>query len=467
MAVSGYFIRRTVAQNESGVASSVAGLASLSLADGQVVATTGYYSGGDGGANTYIYHGTGRPTADGGFYINGPGPDDYFEAINKTEINVRQFGARGDGSDDQSYIQSAINTAIQEKQCSVYFPAGTYDLNTPVNINFDTPQPVRLFGSGNATPTSNAAGGTIITGGNGIESCFILMKTDLTTFGTFGFECEHISFEGSGQGVSGPLSAIKNKIGGAPARPFVVKNCNFRAFDKAIFSDITESGLTTGICQVSITECNLYSNNYALYATGPAAIMDLLFYGNVSEQGGKIGGDSGSYQGGVKITDNLLEGQSDAIHINGGLAHVEITRNYFETNSGYLYKGTFGNGNSTLYGHDNYILSSTGATVEATNCYVDIQDELSRVGCYFRGQTVSGASKLKNRGLFTGRTGTQSSVMTWDSTSIDLANGSFDDLTNVERISGTDLFQLHTVISRRKASTTNYRTFKQPVLTLT
>lgn len=96
MAVSGYFIRRTVAQNESGVASSVAGLASLSLADGQVVATTGYYSGGDGGANTYIYHGTGRPTADGGFYINGPGPDDYFEAINKTEINVRQFGARGD-----------------------------------------------------------------------------------------------------------------------------------------------------------------------------------------------------------------------------------------------------------------------------------------------------------------------------------------------------------------------------------
>lgn len=126
MAVSGYFIRRTVAQNASGVASSVAGLASLSLADGQVVVTTGYYSAGDGGGNVYTYNGSGRPTADGGFYINGPGLDDYFEAVDKTVVNLRQFGCVGDGvTDETGLIRAAFDVAVANS-IPVFVPVGEF-----------------------------------------------------------------------------------------------------------------------------------------------------------------------------------------------------------------------------------------------------------------------------------------------------------------------------------------------------
>ncbi|NCX91504.1 MAG: iron ABC transporter permease, partial [Rhodobacteraceae bacterium] len=50
------------------------------------------------------------------------------------------------------------------------------------------------------------------------------------------------------------VSAIKNKLGGAPARPFIIRNCNFTGFQKAIISDI-KTGTTnnTGVCQVDIS----------------------------------------------------------------------------------------------------------------------------------------------------------------------------------------------------------------------
>ena len=69
-----------------------------------VIGTHGYHAMGDGGQNSYIYRETGRSNAteDGGFYIFGTGVDDYFEALDKSVIRAKQFGARVDGVTDDS-----------------------------------------------------------------------------------------------------------------------------------------------------------------------------------------------------------------------------------------------------------------------------------------------------------------------------------------------------------------------------
>ena len=50
-------------------------------------------------------------------------------------INVKAFGAKGDGiTDDTIAVQNAINTA-QQKNKTVHFPKGTYLCNIEINLS--------------------------------------------------------------------------------------------------------------------------------------------------------------------------------------------------------------------------------------------------------------------------------------------------------------------------------------------
>jgi regulator of RNase E activity RraB len=101
-------------------------VAATTHVDGDLVKTLGYYVAGDGGGNSYIYHAAGRPTADGGFYIDGPGADDYFEAVDKTIANIRQFGAQtfaeNNASDAGPPIGNACAAAMAHNG-SVFIPS--------------------------------------------------------------------------------------------------------------------------------------------------------------------------------------------------------------------------------------------------------------------------------------------------------------------------------------------------------
>jgi len=197
-------------------------------------------------------------------------------------VSVKDFGALGNGTDDQPAISAAISHIFSHDQSTLYFPSGTYHLATPVVIDFERSNGLHLTGDAMAGFSTTRPGGARITGAAGMESMFIF-KSNFAIGGSYSFRCTNIDFLGD----SGPLTALKNKVGGGPARLFVVKNCNFVGFDKAIVSDITgTSGLTTGIAQVVIRENSFSANGKALFGTGGlGSIMNLVFCDNVAENG--------------------------------------------------------------------------------------------------------------------------------------------------------------------------------------
>ena len=95
--------------------------------------TSGYYAAGDGGGNRFYWDGTSGATDNGGTvikptFVSGAGR---WLAIDAYTINVRQFGAKGNGSTDgTTAIQAAINAAYGK---TLYIPSGQYYLNTVTN----------------------------------------------------------------------------------------------------------------------------------------------------------------------------------------------------------------------------------------------------------------------------------------------------------------------------------------------
>lgn len=127
--------------------STVSALGSLAAQrDGQVIELLGYYTAGDGGGQTLVYHSTGRPTADDGFYFDGPGADDYFEAVDQSEANLLRFGCYNDGTNGATTTaraQAAIDTGV-----AVRAPSGTYGITEQLTISTNGQ---RFYGDGGAT----------------------------------------------------------------------------------------------------------------------------------------------------------------------------------------------------------------------------------------------------------------------------------------------------------------------------
>lgn len=134
--------------------------------------TVGYATAGVG-AGTYIYHRTGRPTADGGFYHNGPQADDYYELVDKREANSLQFGATCDSgnTDDIVPLQACVD-AGNLHDVPIHFQSrqnGDYDISAP------------LFVTGTTSKTSAAGFYTAQVRGDGVGSSALTKITPTFT----------------------------------------------------------------------------------------------------------------------------------------------------------------------------------------------------------------------------------------------------------------------------------------------
>lgn len=122
----------------------------------QVVRVLGYFAAYDCGEPwEMIYHSTGRPTPDGGFYINGPKADDYWEAIDKSVANVKRFGATGDGAtNDHAALQAAVNAMVAGTSSEVVLAAGNYVIAEPITFTpTDSSHQFRMRGIGHFNDT--------------------------------------------------------------------------------------------------------------------------------------------------------------------------------------------------------------------------------------------------------------------------------------------------------------------------
>lgn len=93
-------------------------------------------------------------------------------------LNVKDFGAKGDGStDDTAAIQAAIDYAVAAGRRSVYFPAGTYIVTSPLHAQVETGTTT----VGGATRSKYAYGMGLTLRGEQVGKT-VLRKTGQTTY---------------------------------------------------------------------------------------------------------------------------------------------------------------------------------------------------------------------------------------------------------------------------------------------
>lgn len=147
--------------------SSVAAMsAQTGMADGALAITYGYYANGDGGHGQYRYDASSVAAVNGGTVINAASGIGRWILLGDSIINVRQFGAKGDGStDDTSAIQAAIDyaaTIIQNiipskvdfVNASVRVPSGRFKHNATIVIK----EGVKLKGDSKSSSMLVSAG---------------------------------------------------------------------------------------------------------------------------------------------------------------------------------------------------------------------------------------------------------------------------------------------------------------------
>jgi len=114
-------------------------IAALQLRSGTTIAnaakTLGYYAAGDGGGNSFYWDGTSTATENVATVIkptsvSGAGR---WLAVDKNNINVKQFGAKTNGEDTTEHFQAAINFA-ETNGFVVKVPAGSYTINTTITL---------------------------------------------------------------------------------------------------------------------------------------------------------------------------------------------------------------------------------------------------------------------------------------------------------------------------------------------
>jgi hypothetical protein len=104
-----------------------------------IVRTLGYHTAYDGGGNLYYWDESSTATDDGGsvIQVTGEATGRYIAMFNATEVSIKQFGAKGDGvNDDIDAIDKATSYCSIGRSYTLFFPRGTYRITRQWLIGF-------------------------------------------------------------------------------------------------------------------------------------------------------------------------------------------------------------------------------------------------------------------------------------------------------------------------------------------
>jgi len=261
-------------------------IAALRLRSGTTIAnaskTLGYYAAGDGGGNSFYWDGTSTATDNGGTIIKptavaGAGR---WIAIDTINVNIRQFGAKGDGVADDT---TAISSAIDEFN-TVYFPNGTY-LFSGITINKHN---VTLYGTGESRSVllmTNAAAAAV---------------TIASTATTSGTNIRNLRIEGNASNLGG-ISLGTTTFAATRIR---IQDVFITGFQNAAngYGIRLNSNQNTDIENLWIQECH-----FGIYRANGGYSTSTRFSGK------------GSYFGRNCLHGIYVDGQCDDLYIQDGL----------------------------------------------------------------------------------------------------------------------------------------------------
>ena len=214
------------------------------LIDGSFARTIGYYSANDGGGALYkIRTVTNEDVEDNGFIIPLNNENLVAELIYVNEINILQFGCKGDGETDNAEILQHILDTVSD-QTVILIPEGEFRSSTKLQ----TKCKVTLKGIG-------------VNGYDTVPNSYLLFDGDGITGVTSYIECLNIV----GSGVS-------NKYGLYGVSSFKVYKCMFSNWATAIYN-----------CRTLVLDnCELFKNGTAIAGIIDSRITNNFIYDNTS-----------------------------------------------------------------------------------------------------------------------------------------------------------------------------------------
>lgn len=251
-------------------------------------------------------------------------------------VNAKTLGAVGDGvTDDSPAIQAIIDNNIptnpQAGGIEITFPDGVYRLATPLIIKYRN---ITFLGTGNRNVQLGSAAGLVLEGGavlapdNGVNAIVINNLYDNNNFTT-----NKISIIGSGTTTA---SAVEFLITGNEfRRDFTFDKTTISGFENAFYFNKT-SGTESAFGKLRVQNSLIMHNKWIHQQLTSVQWNGFSFTNNDAGQNGFAIGDGGIFVRGhnVVITDNILEGQRNAVEVNGGYEGLVIMGNYFEANVG-------------------------------------------------------------------------------------------------------------------------------------
>ena len=158
------------------VVDSIATLRTLTHLNFTRAFVTGYYAAGDGGGGAYWYDPTDTTSADNGGTIIVAADGGRWKMSNTAVLSVKQFGAKGIGSGDDTATMQAAITWAKTAGAKLRIPAGVYMVSAALTIDlstqtsFGTTQALTIEGDGSINTElrwiTNAAGTIIKVIGN-------------------------------------------------------------------------------------------------------------------------------------------------------------------------------------------------------------------------------------------------------------------------------------------------------------
>ncbi|WP_299071324.1 hypothetical protein [uncultured Paraglaciecola sp.] len=306
-----------------------------SIPDKTTILMAGYYESGDAGEGWFMtYHATGRAgvAIDDGHLVAGDGVDDYYSA-DELSFNVCRYGAVGDNvADDTAPVQAAAARG------GIFVPHGKIirltSVITPTRTTFT------ISGTGRRTIRD------FFTAGNGLDDFddHGIIHVDhagdgfyLTTLNELsGFYCHDVTIVKNNTFIGNAFTFMNENLSYFN-RDYTFNRVSVAGFRHCWYADMsTDVGTTDQHGVFKAFDCNIRSNAWIHNYGNGARWNGFTFIHCDAGNNGYSTGNGGIrvYAQVADISNNVLEGQRDAVYVFGATRHARVEGNYFEANVG-------------------------------------------------------------------------------------------------------------------------------------